>query len=222
MSDERTGGTGSDEFSSIKIRVPITKLVAERCTHQACPGCGHEVEPIITKQEFINCRTVQHIIQASLPVIPKGGTVQTEFIPPLMALGENPMQTQVRDFMTKTDQVRGNHKVLGELGDPPMIRDSILREKLIREEANEAADAIDAGDLVEAVDGLCDLMYVTIGAFEAFGLDATKYFNIVHKYNMMKTGHRKDDKGKVLKPEGWVPPQEEIRQALLDDGWEGD
>lgn len=113
---------------------------------------------------------------------------------------ENVMQGQVRAFMEKFDQVRAD-------GRRPALRDTILRAHLIREEAREVDEAIAAGDLVLAVDGLCDLLYVTFGTLEAFGVDAATVFDEVHRTNMLKEPDNKDDKGKVLKPEGWAPPR---------------
>ena len=36
------------------------------------------------------------------------------------------------------------------------------------------------------IDALTDILYVTYGAFTAFGIDADKAFNLVHKSNMSK------------------------------------
>jgi Phosphoribosyl-ATP pyrophosphohydrolase len=45
-----------------------------------------------------------------------------------------------------------------------------LRVKLIQEEAQEFADAVKEKDIVEAIDGLCDLLYVTYGAAYVFDI----------------------------------------------------
>jgi predicted HAD superfamily Cof-like phosphohydrolase len=45
-----------------------------------------------------------------------------------------------------------------------------LRIKLIREEGKETLDAFNKRDLVEVIDGLCDLLYVTYGAADLYRL----------------------------------------------------
>lgn len=49
--------------------------------------------------------------------------------------------------------------------------DTELRVKLIQEEAQEFIDAINDKDIVEAIDALCDLLYVTYGAAAVFGVN---------------------------------------------------
>ena len=60
------------------------------------------------------------------------------------------------------------------------------RLSLILEEVRELQDAIQQKDLTECVDALADIMYVTLGAFTAIGVDADVAFNLVHKSNMSK------------------------------------
>ena len=82
---------------------------------------------------------------------------------------------------------------------------------LIEEESQELADAINAHDRVEALDALIDILVVTIGAIHSMGADAAGAWNEVMRTNMAKidpqTGlvRRRED-GKILKPEGWQPP----------------
>lgn len=123
----------------------------------------------------------------------------------------NSLQQDVMCFMHAMDQI---------VGDRPGLRDTILRKHLIAEEAKELCDAIDAGDFVEAVDGCIDLMYVVVGSLCAWGVEMQLPWNEVHKSNMEKSGHKKDDRGKVLKPDGWVPPR--IDMILKAYGWEGE
>lgn len=61
-----------------------------------------------------------------------------------------------------------------------------LRLSLIDEEVKELHDAYDQKDFVEAIDALTDIMYVTLGAFTAFGVNADEAFSIVHNSNMSK------------------------------------
>jgi len=65
-------------------------------------------------------------------------------------------------------------------------------------------------DHVKLADGLADLIYVCIGAANEFGIDLAAVWAEVHRSNMAKIGpngevKRRED-GKVVKPDGWTPP----------------
>jgi predicted HAD superfamily Cof-like phosphohydrolase len=84
--------------------------------------------------------------------------------------------------------------------------------KLIEEESGELAEAITAHDQVETLDALIDILVVTIGAIHSAGFDAEGAWKEVMKTNFAKidkeTGKvRKREDGKVLKPQGWTPPE---------------
>ncbi len=53
--------------------------------------------------------------------------------------------------------------------------------------------------------GLADLLYVSYGALDAFGLPADAIFAEVHRANLSKAGGPRRADGKVLKPPGWRP-----------------
>ena len=84
--------------------------------------------------------------------------------------------------------------------------------KLIDEEVGELHQAVLAGDRVEQLDALIDIMVVTIGAIHSIGADGEGAWKEVMNTNFAKidrvTGKvRKREDGKVLKPVGWTPPQ---------------
>lgn len=81
-----------------------------------------------------------------------------------------------------------------------------LRSDLITEEAKEFTQAAQSGDTLAMIDGLCDLQYVVLGAAVEMGINLAPFFLEVHKSNMAKVGGPKRADGKVLKPEGWEPP----------------
>lgn len=92
-----------------------------------------------------------------------------------------------------------------------------FRIRLIDEEFTELKDACADGDIVEVADALCDIMYVVAGACHHFGIQLHRVWAEVQASNMAKidpvTGKvRKRADGKVLKPEGWQPPN--VRRAL--------
>jgi predicted HAD superfamily Cof-like phosphohydrolase len=86
------------------------------------------------------------------------------------------------------------------------IRRPELRSTLIREEVDETLEAIAANDMVEAIDGMCDILCVVYGTAAEFGVDLAPYWDEVHKTNMAKQGGPLREDGKRLKPEGWQPP----------------
>lgn len=88
----------------------------------------------------------------------------------------------------------------------PDIRRPELRASLIEEEAEETVWAIRNGDLIGAIDGMCDLLCVVYGTACEFGIDLAPFWDEVHRSNMAKFGGPLHPDGKRLKPAGWSPP----------------
>ena len=125
----------------------------------------------------------------------------------LFADVRDPLGWRDRFSLTPQDDVREFHEALGiPVNSTPKIRRSELRASLIEEEAAEAVAAIRGGNLVEAIDGLCDLLCVVYGASLEFGVDLDPFWWEVHRTNMAKVGGPMREDGKRLKPEGWTPP----------------
>ncbi len=82
----------------------------------------------------------------------------------------------------------------------------LLRGKLIREEIEELIKAFDNADFEGIVDGSLDLVYVLLGTLIAMGVDARPVWREIQRTNMAKEGGGLRGDGKVMKPEGWVPP----------------
>jgi predicted HAD superfamily Cof-like phosphohydrolase len=120
----------------------------------------------------------------------------------------NPFRDQAK-FMTACDQTvdRGNTDQFN------------MYLKLIEEEAEELNQAIIDKNKVEMLDALIDMLVVTIGAIHSAGFDAEGAWKEVMATNFAKidkdTGKViKREDGKVLKPDGWTPP--ELGQFLKD------
>lgn len=94
---------------------------------------------------------------------------------------------------------------IGDQRDPKLSRVK-LRIDLMREELFELMDAAESGDLVSAIDGMVDLLYVIHGAAIEWGVDLDPFFDEVHEANMAKVGGPVREDGKRLKPPGWKPP----------------
>lgn len=88
---------------------------------------------------------------------------------------------------------------------------------LMKEEWKELQEAIDKKDPVETLDALEDFVVVAIGAMHSAGFNGEGGWKEVMRTNFAKidkeTGKvRKREDGKVLKPEGWQPPN--LKQYL--------
>lgn len=87
-----------------------------------------------------------------------------------------------------------------------------LYTSLIQEEVDELWAANAAADPKECLDALIDILVVTVGAIHSMGADGEGAWNEVMRTNFAKidpaTGRvNKREDGKVLKPEGWTPPE---------------
>lgn len=126
----------------------------------------------------------------------------------------NPIQSDVQAFHLALDI---------PVGDTPGLRRTRLRAELIMEEAVETVESMTGwelrwsyrgkadpqpqdGNLIQTIDGLCDLLCVTFGAAVEFGVDLDPFWDEVHRTNMAKQGGPTRADGKKLKPEGWTPP----------------
>jgi NTP pyrophosphatase (non-canonical NTP hydrolase) len=83
--------------------------------------------------------------------------------------------------------------------------------KLIKEEYHEFLEAIEDANDAEQLDACFDMMWVIIGYMKSRGWDCEQAWDEGAKSNLSKidsvTGMviRRED-GKILKPEGWQPP----------------
>lgn len=89
--------------------------------------------------------------------------------------------------------------------DPKLIN---YRLSLILEEVQELKESIDQKNLTECVDALADIMYVTLGAFTAIGVDADEAFDLVHKSNMSKLCTSEEEAQKTVQ---WYKENESQR-----------
>lgn len=88
---------------------------------------------------------------------------------------------------------------------------SKLYLELIHEEYSEFKEALQAADDTEQLDACFDMMWVITGYMKARGWDCERVWDEGARSNLTKidpkTGFvkRRED-GKILKPEGWTPP----------------
>ena len=106
------------------------------------------------------------------------------------------------------------HRAFGQrIGEKPELpkehTERDLRRKLLKEEFVEYMDAEEEDDLVEVADALADIIYIACGTAVSYGIPLDKIFEEVHRSNMSKLVDGKPiyrEDGKVMKPEGWTPP----------------
>ncbi len=94
---------------------------------------------------------------------------------------------------------------------PPALTRRVMRRRLLREELVELDEAIAENDLVEVADAYADIIYILLGsALVHIGKERfIKVWDEVQRSNMAKCTDGKlvvREDGKVLKPEGWTPP----------------
>ena len=88
---------------------------------------------------------------------------------------------------------------------------SDLYMKLIQEEYTELMDAEAVSDDAEICDACFDLMWVIIGYMKSRGWDCENIWDEGAQSNLSKIDPvtlkvKKREDGKILKPEGWKPP----------------
>jgi predicted HAD superfamily Cof-like phosphohydrolase len=93
--------------------------------------------------------------------------------------------------------------------DKPTLLDAgtlLTRGRLIVEESAEFLKAASNSDMVEMVDALCDILYVTYGTAVGLGVDLEPVFAEVQRSNMTKGDGGQDLAGKVRKGPSFSPP----------------
>jgi predicted HAD superfamily Cof-like phosphohydrolase len=86
-----------------------------------------------------------------------------------------------------------------------------LYKRLIDEEYAEFLEAFEAKDEVEQIDACFDMIWVIVGYMQSKGWDCENIWDEGSQSNLskidMNTGKViKREDGKVMKPEGWMPP----------------
>ena len=89
--------------------------------------------------------------------------------------------------------------------------------RLLKEEFDEYNQGEYNNDLENIAKELADIIYIVCGTAVSYGIPLDRVFEEVHRSNMAKLVDgkpvRRDD-GKILKPEGWTPPN--IKKILYE------
>jgi len=146
------------------------------------------------------------------PELPETNYKGKKVHPMCKSLKQNWPQEDVEEFHRKFGVV---------INTTPQMPDQttqLLRRSLIFEEASELIIALQGLDLEEIADGIADVMYVILGTAVSYGIDMQPIWNEVQRTNMLKEGGQMRQDGKIMKPEGWQPPQ--IKELLIAQGAE--
>lgn len=73
--------------------------------------------------------------------------------------------------------------------------------------------------VIAQADALTDISYFNYGSFVVAGIDPQPLFDIVQAANMAKLGPDgrpivRESDGKIMKPEGWEPPEAKIEEEI--------
>lgn len=105
-----------------------------------------------------------------------------------------------------------------------MLKYLSFRMDFIEEEFKETLAAIYKDkDPEEVVDGLIDIMVVALGTLDAFGVDAEKAWNEVHRANSEKQPGVKEERPNplglpdLIKPLDWKAPSHEGNHGLFEN-----
>jgi predicted HAD superfamily Cof-like phosphohydrolase len=118
------------------------------------------------------------------------------------------------------DMVKGFHEAFRHptVDEPSFLNRERLGSRMdwMREEINELAAAETLDDQADAV---VDLIYFALGTLVEMGVDGEPLFHIVHNANMQKLWpdgkpRFRESDGKVIKPEGWLPPEPALREEI--------
>lgn len=108
------------------------------------------------------------------------------------------MYNDVKTFIEACEQERNEKNIL-------------LYKNLIREEFDEFVKAYFENNDEEQLDGCMDLIWVTLGYCYMKGYDVQGAWDEVARSNLSKIDSStnkviKNQNGKVMKPDGWTPP----------------
>ena len=83
----------------------------------------------------------------------------------------------------------------------------------------EISELESAKTLDDQSDAVIDLIYFALGTLVEMGVDGQPLFHIVHNANMQKLWpdgkpRFRESDGKVIKPEGWLPPEPALRKEI--------
>lgn len=100
----------------------------------------------------------------------------------------------------------------------PTMPDTDVKAELAIRIYEEIDEFIEARTMREMIDALIDILYVTLDACVQLGVKPSPFFRIIARNNLSKAfpdgWMRTNERGKVIKPPSWIPPDAEIDAEL--------
>ena len=100
----------------------------------------------------------------------------------------------------------------------PTMPNADLKAELAVRIYEEVDEFIEAKTMREMIDALIDILYVTLDACVQLGLRPSPFFAIIARNNLSKVfpdgWMHVNERGKVVKPPSWIPPDAEIDVEL--------
>jgi len=117
------------------------------------------------------------------------------------------------------DVVEFHDKILGiEPHGTSLVSQEWIMERFrfLTEEVQEYVEAGLSGDMVKAVDGLLDTIYVALGTLHLMGVPVQQCWDQVQKANMAKVRGvtKRGNQYDAIKPDGWVGPEAGIAAII--------
>lgn len=120
------------------------------------------------------------------------------------------------------EDVRTFHSAFGHsVGGKPRILDGTEKSRRIAWLMEEIAELESADTVEDQADAIVDLIYFALGYLVEMGVPPSGVWKAVQKANMAKLwpdGVHTNAIGKVIKPEGWKGPEEDIRKYIASLG----
>jgi predicted HAD superfamily Cof-like phosphohydrolase len=180
---------------------------------------ARDAENDLLRAQLVQCTTAMRGVAAELREI---GAIERERTPgscradPLAQRLEDARGAPVKPKRDWTADVAAFMTMLGQpFKTMPELADKatyLLRLRMLDEEVTELKIAIGEGDIEGVADAFLDVIYIAIGGALDYGIDPRPVWDEVHASNMAKAGGPRRADGKVMKPEGWKPP--DIAAAL--------
>jgi len=114
-------------------------------------------------------------------------------------------------------------KTFHETFDSPVGKEpSMLDQKRAEARASwmreEIQEFLDSRNIYDQADAMIDLIYFALGTLVEMGIPPEELFDAVQEANMNKLWSdgkpRFREDGKIIKPEGWRPPEPELKKII--------
>jgi len=117
------------------------------------------------------------------------------------------------------EQVKTFHETFDSpVGKEPSMLDQKRAEARASWMREEIQEFLDSRNIYDQADAMIDLIYFALGTLVEMGIPPEELFDAVQEANMNKLWSdgkpRFREDGKIIKPEGWRPPEPELKKII--------